>query len=172
MLLIKQNECILRNARIHCPSIFPIWLKKLKDSDFVRCFEDETQMKISSEIYPLLKEWTNWLEQDAQVQDAVEEIFNSNPEYIDWKTKFFDYTDGNSYITLAQTKRLTELCSKKFDFRQFSNCKLCFIHSIFSFFGFWYFGHFSCVIFFPIFFCLAHLALQNVNKDYIIFLYF
>ena len=100
--------------------------KKLKDSDFVRCFEDGTKMKISSEIYTPLKEWTNWLEQDVQVQDAVEEIFNSNPEYIDWKTKFFDYTDGNSYITLAQTKGLKELCSKKFDFRQFSNCKLKF----------------------------------------------
>ena len=36
----------------------------------------------------------------------------------------------------------------------------------------WYFGPFSCVIFFPFFFCLAHLALQNVNKDYIIFSYF
>jgi hypothetical protein len=26
---------------------------------------------------------------------------------------------------------------------------LCFVHPIFSSFGFWYFGHFSCVIFFP-----------------------
>ena len=48
----------------------------------------------------------------------------------------------------------------------------CFVHPIFLSFGFWYFGHFSCVIFFPVFFCLAHLALQNVNKDYIIFSYF
>ena len=35
----------------------------------------------------------------------------------------------------------------------------CFIHPIFSSFGFWYFGHFSCVIFFPFFLscpsCLA-----------------
>ena len=37
---------------------------------------------------------------------------------------------------------------------------------------FWYFGHFSCVIFFPGFFRLTHLALQNVNKDYVIFSYF
>ena len=37
-------------------------------------------------------------------------------------------------------------------------------------FVFWYFGHFSCVIFFPVFFHLAHLALQKLNKDYIIFL--
>ena len=47
----------------------------------------------------------------------------------------------------------------------------CFVHPIFSSFGFWYFGHFSCVIFFPVFFRLAHLALQNVNKDYVIFSY-
>ena len=39
-------------------------------------------------------------------------------------------------------------------------------------FGFWYFGHFKCVIFFPVYFRLAHLAFQNVNKDYVIFSYF
>ena len=38
--------------------------------------------------------------------------------------------------------------------------------------GFWYFSHFSCVIYFPVFFHLAHLALQNVNKDYVKFSYF
>ena len=48
----------------------------------------------------------------------------------------------------------------------------CFVHPIFSSFGFWYFGHFSCVIFFLVFFRLAHLALQNVNKDYVVFSYF
>ena len=36
-------------------------------------------------------------------------------------------------------------------------------------FVFWYFGHFSCVIFFPFF---PRLAMLNVNKDYVIFLYF
>ena len=44
---------------------------------------------------------------------------------------------------------------------------LYFVHPIFLSFGFWYFGHFSFV-----FFRLAHLALQNVNKDYVIFSYF
>jgi hypothetical protein len=39
-------------------------------------------------------------------------------------------------------------------------------------FGFWYFGHFSCVNFFPAFSHLAHHALQNVTKYYVIFLYF
>ena len=34
------------------------------------------------------------------------------------------------------------------------------------YFGFWYYGQFSCVIFFSI------SILQNVNKDYLIFLYF
>ena len=51
----------------------------------------------------------------------------------------------------------------------FPNNDYCFVHPIFSYFGFWYFGHFSCMIFFPFFFRLAHLALQNVNKDYVIF---
>ena len=49
---------------------------------------------------------------------------------------------------------------------------LCFVHPIFSSFGLWYFVHFSYVIFFPVFFCLDHLALQNVHKKYAIFLYF
>ena len=49
---------------------------------------------------------------------------------------------------------------------------ICLVHPTFSSFGFWYFGHFSCVIFFPVFFRLAHLALQNVNKDCVIFLHF
>ena len=53
---------------------------------------------------------------------------------------------------------------------KFSN--KCFAHPIFLSFGFWYFGHFSYVIFFPVFFHLAHLALQNVNKYYVIFSYF
>ena len=49
---------------------------------------------------------------------------------------------------------------------------LCFIHPIFPSFDFWYFGRFSCTIFFLVFFRLTHLALQTVNKDYVIFLYF
>ena len=53
-----------------------------------------------------------------------------------------------------------------------SQTKLLFVHPIFSSFGFWYFGHFCCVIFFQVFFHLAHLALRNVNKDYVIFSYF
>ena len=53
-----------------------------------------------------------------------------------------------------------------------SKCPFCFVHPIFSSFGFWYFGHLSCVIFFPVFFRLTHLALQNVNKYYVIFSYF
>jgi hypothetical protein len=54
---------------------------------------------------------------------------------------------------------------------QFSSIKTvrtkikCFVHPISLSFGFWYFGHFSCVIFIQVFFRLAHLALQNVNKD-------
>ena len=44
---------------------------------------------------------------------------------------------------------------------------LLFRHPIFS-----SFGHYCCVIFSAGFFRLAHLALQNVNKDYVIFSYF
>ena len=43
---------------------------------------------------------------------------------------------------------------------------ICFVHSIFRYFGFWYFGQLTCVIFFPVF------SLQNVNKDYVTFLHF
>ena len=49
--------------------------------------------------------------------------------------------------------------------------KKCYVHLIFLSFIFWYFGHFSCMIFFR-FFRLAHLALQNINKDYVMFVYF
>ena len=56
---------------------------------------------------------------------------------------------------------------KWYSFRTQFCIQWCLIHPIFSSFGFWNFGHFSFVIFFP-FFCLTHLALQNVNKDYVI----
>ena len=55
------------------------------------------------------------------------------------------------------------------------SCKIkrnfCFFHPIFSSFGFWYFGY-ELRDFLSIFFRLAHLALQYVNKDYVIFSYF
>ena len=40
---------------------------------------------------------------------------------------------------------------------------------VFSTCGFLYFGHFSCLIFFPVFSRLAHLTLQNVNTEFVIF---
>ena len=46
---------------------------------------------------------------------------------------------------------------------------LCFVHPIFLSFGFWYFGHFKLRDFLSCFFRLAYLALQNVNKGYVIF---
>ena len=73
-----------------------------------------------------------------------------------------------------------KLCEpSSYNFAQ-RNCAIYIVRSIscsshifiFWFLVFWYFGHFSCVIFFPFFFRLAHLALQNVNNNYIIFLYF
>ena len=47
-------------------------------------------------------------------------------------------------------------------------CFLCFVHPIFLSFGFWYFGHFSCVIFFQAFFpscpsCLAKCKQRSRN---------
>ena len=67
-----------------------------------------------------------------------------------------------------------------FLFRLCSFWTLMFFSLHFGNFVFLYFDHlfrhFSCVIFFTMcsgfFFCLAHLALQNVNKDYVIFSYF
>ena len=52
----------------------------------------------------------------------------------------------------------------------FAFCTLALVESLTPMFGFWYFGHFSFVIFFP-FFCLAHLALLNINKDYVIHIF-
>ena len=56
---------------------------------------------------------------------------------------------------------ISKLEKKKTRDRTFQDSKhICFVHPIFSSFGFWYFGHFSCMIFFPFFFsscpsCLA-----------------
>ena len=58
----------------------------------------------------------------------------------------------------AAVKNPKTLLSKWPVFHCWNNC---FVHPIFSSFGFWYFGHFSCMIFFPVFFHLAHLALQQ-----------
>ena len=49
---------------------------------------------------------------------------------------------------------------------------LYFVHPIFSSFHFLVFWSLQLRDFLSVFFCLAHLALQNVNKDYVIFLYF
>ena len=48
----------------------------------------------------------------------------------------------------AAVKNPKTLLSKWPVFHRWNNC---FVHPIFSSFGFWYFGHFSCVIFFPFF---------------------
>ena len=45
----------------------------------------------------------------------------------------------------------------------------CFVHPMLSSFGIWYF---SLRDFLFVFFRLAHLALQNPNKNYVIFSYF
>ena len=68
-----------------------------------------------------------------------------------------------------------EFISYKLDSIKINVSKLhywIFVHPIFLSFGFWYFGHFRVVWFSFLFLSLAHVALQNVNKDYIIFPYF
>ena len=57
-----------------------------------------------------------------------------------------------TYITLQSSVQNRSFYLNRYDY--------CFVHPIFSSIGFWYFGHFSCVIFFPVFFpscpsCLA-----------------
>ena len=43
------------------------------------------------------------------------------------------------------------------------NCVTCFVHPIFPSFGFWYFGHFRNMIFFPVFFPSCPSCLENFN---------
>ena len=48
----------------------------------------------------------------------------------------------------------------------------CFVHPIFLSFGFLVFWSLYLRVFIQFFFRLAHLALQNASKEYVIFLYF
>ena len=54
----------------------------------------------------------------------------------------------------------------------FSELVICFVQPIFLSFCFWYFGHCSCVIFFPFFPSCPSCLASNVDKDYLIFLSF
>ena len=69
---------------------------------------------------------------------------------------------------------LTQICSRNtplyYIIVYFQLWGFCFFHTIFSSFGFLYFGHFIVAWF--SFRFLSVLPLQNTNKDYIIFLYF
>ena len=76
----------------------------------------------------------------------------------------------DGYVPDYHTGR--RISATQYQQQQYEQVHNCFVHSIFLSFGFWYFGHFSCMIFFPLLFRLAHLALQNVKKDYVIFSYF
>ena len=61
-----------------------------------------------------LNEWNNWLLQESVISETEDYLFLKNPEYKDWKVRFFNYSDGNDFITLEQTKALEENSWKKY----------------------------------------------------------
>ena len=105
----------------------------------------------------------NWDEQSAKDSWSANA---SNGKHKDWCTldnciSNCDDDSSNPCIdVLLNPELLQEFYGDK--------CKFVFSYSLFfrSFHVLvsWYFGHFSCVIFFPVFF---HLAFQNVKKDYL-----
>ena len=78
-------------------------------------------------------------------------------------------TVKNLDFLLCLQKKIQNL--KVFKVIQLNNSFLFCSSHIFVFW-FWYFGQFSCVMLFLLFLCLANLALQYVDKDYVIFSYF
>ena len=61
-----------------------------------------------------LNEWTNWLQQESNISEIEDELFLKNPEYKDWKLRFFKYSDGNNYMTFEQAMALEENFWKKY----------------------------------------------------------
>ena len=61
-----------------------------------------------------LNEWTNWLQQESNKSEIEDELFLKNPEYKDWKLRFFKYSDGNDYMTFEQAMALEENFWKKY----------------------------------------------------------
>ena len=78
-----------------------------------------------------------------------------------WAANF----EGPGFVQITEDEFKARLPQVRFFFT-FVSFIPCFLLLVFGILG-----HFSCMIFFPVF-CLAHLALQNVNKDYVIFSYF
>ena len=75
-----------------------------------------------------------------------------------WAANF----EGPGFVQITEDEFKARLPQVRFFFT-FVSFIPCFLLLVFGILG-----HFSCMIFFPVF-CLAHLALQNVNKDYVIF---
>ena len=94
------------------------------------------------------------------------------------------FNNGNNHVMSIKSRKFNAVLwnGSWCDFIRF----ICFLYKLFQelyflprkksllfrsshIFVFWYFGHFSCVIFFPFSSRLAQFALQNVNKDYVIF---
>ena len=83
-----------------------------------------------------------------------------------WHEYLFSFVFSEALASLA--KASLRLWYFMIYWKLYSNdCECCFVHPIFSSFCFWYFGHFSCVIFFQFFFRLAHLALQKCKHFHI-----
>ena len=70
-------------------------------------------------------------------------------------------------ISICLTMKM-KMQGKYFQFR-ISICTKYFVHPIFLSFGFWYFGHFSCMIFFPIFLSCPSCLAKCKQRLHIIF---
>ena len=55
-----------------------------------------------------LKEWTNWLQHD-HLSEAEDKLFNDNPEHVDWRNKFLEFSENSEKITTSQVERMKEI---------------------------------------------------------------
>ena len=52
-----------------------------------------------------LKEWTNWLQHD-HLSEAECKMFNDNPEHVNWRKNFLEFSENREKITHSQVKRM------------------------------------------------------------------
>ena len=69
-----------------------------------------------------MKEWTNWLKQECDISEIEESLFLNNPEYKDWKIRFFKYSNGKDSITYKQVMSLDENWWKQHIFGHLFDC--------------------------------------------------
>ena len=148
--------CKIRNVLFRSSHIFVFWFLVFGRSKFSH--------QVCLLFFQLLKTSFNW-ENFCRLTNK-KFIFSAKSKHKkNWQLLLWSF--GRYVKTKRRNMRWTGHMKCKF-----ISDNLCFVYPIFSSFDFWYFGHFSHVIFFLVFFRLAHLALQNVNKDYGIFSYF